>query len=122
MATSKKKRTGLDALGISADISSIDTGAKAEKKISGSRRSAAQNIEPVASPIDKSPKKAKSKENWKQKDAMKNTTVYVPEVVFEQWRELAFTERKKMHDYLLEGLERVFADRGLKSISDLTGK
>ena len=71
MATSKKKRTGLDALGISADISSIDTGAKAEKKISGSRRSAAQNIEPVASPIDKSPKKAKSKENWKQKDAMK---------------------------------------------------
>jgi hypothetical protein len=50
------------------------------------------------------------------------TTVYAPQVVYEQWRELAFTERKKMHDYLMEGLDLVFKKRGLKSISELTGE
>lgn len=122
MATSKKKRTGLDALELGAGISSIDTGAKAEKKASGSRRSAAQNIEPKASPIDKSPKEVNPKQKWKEKDSIKTTTAYIPGAVYEQWRELAFTERKKMNDYLLEGLDRVFADRGLKSIAELLGK
>jgi hypothetical protein len=122
MAATKKKRTGLDALGLSAGVSSIDTGAKADKKAAGSRRSAAHKIEPQASPIEKSPKEKKPKDNWREKDSIRNTTVYVPEVVYEQWRLLAFTERKKLNDYLLEGLDLVFKDRGLKSIADLMGK
>jgi hypothetical protein len=118
--TTKKKRTGLDALGISTGISSIDTDTTKQKKASGSRRSAkaaSPAAVKIASPIEKSVKEAK-----KSKDDIAKTTVYVPKVVFEQWRELAFTERKKMHDYLIEGLERVFEDRGLKSIDELTGK
>lgn len=55
----------------------------------------------------------------KAKKDIQQTTVYAPTPVYEQWRELAFTERKKMHDYLLEGLDRVFKDRGLKSIKEL---
>ena len=119
MAT--KKRTGLDALGLGSPISSIDTGAKDKKNAVGSRRSAKAaaptTAKEIASPIEKSVKEAK-----KAKEEIAKTTIYAPKVVFEQWRELAFTERKKMHDYLLEGLDRVFADRGLKSIADLMGK
>ena len=112
MAT-KKKRTGLDALGISAAVSSTDTGA-AGGSPSKSRSSAKKN----ASPIEKSQEKVKTEDTKK----IIKSTVYSPESVYDQWRELAFTERKKMHDYLLEGLDRVFADRGLKSIAELTGK
>ncbi len=118
MATTKKKRTGLDALGLGADISSMETGAKLEKKLFGSRRSVAQKIKSQASPIEISAKEIKAKD----KEEIAKTTIYAPKAVFEQWRELAFTERKKMHDYLLEGLDRVFANRGLKSIAELTGK
>ena len=37
-------------------------------------------------------------------------------------RALAFEERRKMHDLLMEGLDMVFKQRGLRSIEDLTGK
>jgi hypothetical protein len=53
---------------------------------------------------------------------VKQQTVYVPEKVHEQLRRLAFEERAKMHDYLLEGLDLVFAKRGLPSIAELRGK
>lgn len=116
MAT--KKRTGLDALGLDSSISSTDKGAKDKKTSGGSRRSAKaaspSAAKEIASPIEKSVKETK-----KSKDDIAKTTVYVPKAVFEQWRELAFTERKKMHDYLIEGLERVFEDRGLKSFDEL---
>ena len=46
-------------------------------------------------------------------------TAYLPVAVHEQLRRLAFEERSKMHDYIMEGLDRVFQDRGLPSISDL---
>lgn len=46
-------------------------------------------------------------------------TVYLPPEVHEQLRRLAFEERRRMHDYLLEGLDRVFTERGLKSIGEL---
>ena len=34
--------------------------------------------------------------------------------------ELAFAERVKMHSLLMEGLDLVFRDRGLKPLSELT--
>ena len=110
----RKKRTGLDALGIGGGISSTDPDVKEMNTISRVRRSETpSNNSPTASPMEKSKPKEKAE--------IAKTTVYVPRAVFEQWRELAFAERKKMHNYLLEGLERVFADRGLKSIGELTG-
>lgn len=49
-------------------------------------------------------------------------TAYLPLAVHRQLRELAFTEEKKMHNLLMEGLDMVFQNRGLRSISELTTK
>ena len=49
-------------------------------------------------------------------------TLYLPEAVHEQLRILAFQERRKQHDLLMEGLDRVFKAHGLKSIEELTKK
>ena len=46
----------------------------------------------------------------------------MPPAVHDQLRELGFAERVKMHAIIMEGLDAVFRDRGLKSIADLTGK
>ena len=46
-------------------------------------------------------------------------TAYLPEPVHEQLRRLAFEERTKMHDYIMEGLDLVFQKRGLLSIDEL---
>jgi hypothetical protein len=53
---------------------------------------------------------------------VKQQTVYLPIKVHEQLRRLAFDERARMHDYLLEGLDLVFRARGLRSIAELTGR
>jgi hypothetical protein len=50
---------------------------------------------------------------------VKQQTVYLPLPVYEQLRRLAFEERTKMHSLLMEGLDRVFRDRGLSSLADL---
>ena len=49
----------------------------------------------------------------------KKQSVYLGEPVYEQLRRLAFDERRKMHDYLIEGLDSVFRNRGLPSIAEL---
>ena len=50
---------------------------------------------------------------------IKQQTVYMPIPVYEQLRRLAFDEREKMHTLIIEGLDRVFRDRGLRSIAEL---
>jgi hypothetical protein len=44
----------------------------------------------------------------------------LPLAVHEQLRKLAFEENRKMHDYLIEGLDLVFTDRGLPAVNDLS--
>ena len=51
---------------------------------------------------------------------VKQQTAYLPLPVYEQIRRLAFEENTKMHSLLMEGLDRVFKDRGLPSIAELT--
>lgn len=58
----------------------------------------------------------------KKRPLVKQQTAYLPVAVYRQLRELAFVEERKMHDYLLQGLDLVFQEKGLKSIADLTGK
>lgn len=53
------------------------------------------------------------------RSAIRQQTVYLPVPVHEQLRRLAFEERAKMHDYLLEGLDLVFRKRGLPAIDEL---
>jgi hypothetical protein len=56
------------------------------------------------------------------KEATIQQTLYLPPTVHDQLRELAFTERVKMHALILEGLDSVFRKRGLRSIANLMGK
>ena len=53
--------------------------------------------------------------------AVRQQTVYLPVPVHEQLRRLAFEERVKMHALLMEGLDRVFRDRGLPGLGELGG-
>jgi hypothetical protein len=57
-----------------------------------------------------------------RRPGLKQQTAYLPEPVYEQLRALAFEERRKMHDLLMEGLDLVFKQRGLRSIEDLTSR
>jgi hypothetical protein len=50
---------------------------------------------------------------------IKQQTVSLPIPVYEQLRRLAFDEREKMHTLIIEGLDRVFRDRGLRSMAEL---
>ena len=56
------------------------------------------------------------------KDATVQQTVYLPPAIHDQLRELAFSERVKMHSLIMEGLDAVFRARGMKSIAVLTIK
>lgn len=40
------------------------------------------------------------------------STVYIPDAVHERLREIAFTERCRLHDLIMEGLDRVMESRG----------
>ena len=57
-----------------------------------------------------------------QRAHVKQLTLYLPHPVYRQLRELAFHEEKRMHSLLMEGLDRVFADRGARPIQQLTRK
>lgn len=50
---------------------------------------------------------------------IKQHSLYLPEAAHQQLRKLAFEEDRKMHDYFMEGLDRVFEQRGLKSLKEL---
>jgi hypothetical protein len=57
-----------------------------------------------------------------QRPEIKQLTLYLPIPVYRQLRQLAFDEEVKMHALVMEGLDRVFAERGLRSIRKLTGE
>lgn len=43
---------------------------------------------------------------------IQKTTIYVPMAVHDRLREIAFTERHRVHDLIMEGLDRVMESRG----------
>ena len=55
-----------------------------------------------------------------KRPGIKQQTAYLALPVYEQVRRLAFEENTKMHTLLMEGLDRVFKNRGLPSIAELT--
>jgi hypothetical protein len=57
-----------------------------------------------------------------RRPGFRQQTAYLPLPVYEQLRQLAFEERVKMHDFLMQGLDMVFKAKGLKSIAELTRK
>ena len=57
-----------------------------------------------------------------KRPGVKQQTVYLPLPVHDQLRRLAFEERVSMHDLLIEGLDRVFRDRGLPPVDGLVAR
>jgi hypothetical protein len=107
---SKKKRTSLDA--IFADAAR-DTLPPASPAADDDGPGPGRPPEPGQGP-------ARERRHRRTFEAQhKKQSVYLDEPVYEQLRKLAFDERKKMHDYLMEGLDSVFRARGLPSIAEL---
>lgn len=63
---------------------------------------------------------AKEERSGGQRAHVKQLTLYLPHPVYRQLRELAFHEEKRMHSLLMEGLDRLFADGGVRSIARVT--
>jgi hypothetical protein len=72
-----------------------------------------------ATPPAPTPAPSKARTPAVRRTGKKQPTAYLDEPVYEQLRKLGFEERRKMHSYLMEGLDRVFADRGMPSIKSL---
>jgi hypothetical protein len=53
------------------------------------------------------------------KDRAHQMSVYLEPPVYDQLRDLGYIERKKLHGLMLEALDMLFAQRGLRSIDEL---
>lgn len=105
---SAKKRTSLDAVfGIEEPVVTPLKKHRAKNK--------AERVSTASMPVTEAERGGDSK-----RPNVKQHTAYLPLAVHEQLRKLAFEENRKMHDYLVEGLDRVFADRGLPAVKDLS--
>ncbi len=56
------------------------------------------------------------------KERARQLSVYLEPSAYDQLRELAHSERTKMHTLMLEALDRLFRDRGVRSMSELEEK
>jgi hypothetical protein len=106
---SAKKRTSLDAVFAVEELPA--------PKLPRKNSATAKPVEaPKTSLADAQPQQ---RIGGSKRHAVKQHTAYLPLAVHEQLRKLAFEENRKMHDYLMEGLDRVFADRGLPAVKDV---
>jgi hypothetical protein len=64
---------------------------------------------------------AKPAGRWTRPD-IKHTSVYLPEAAYEALRQVAFDERRKIHDLLIEGVELALKKRGYPALSDMKAK
>jgi hypothetical protein len=51
-----------------------------------------------------------------------HTSLYLPEAVYEVLRDIAFEERARIHELVLEGIELALRKRAYPSIADLKAK
>jgi len=106
---SAKKRTSLDAVFAAEELP-----APKPPKKSSPESNPAEAAKPTIVAI-----KPQERVGASKRHSVKQHTAYLPLAVHEQLRKLAFEENRKMHDYLMEGLDLVFANRGLPAIKDI---
>ena len=73
------------------------------------------------SPAGKENAAAKPASRWTRAD-IKHTSVYLPEAAYEALRKVAFDERRKIHDLLIEGVELALKKRGYPTLADMKAK
>ena len=54
-----------------------------------------------------------------ERSSMVHSSLYLPEPVYEALRKIAFEERLKIHDLVLEGIDLAFRRRGYPSVESL---
>jgi hypothetical protein len=64
---------------------------------------------------------AKPAGRWTRPD-IKHASVYLPEAAYEALRQVAFDERCKIHDLLIEGVELALKKRGYPPITEMKAK
>ena len=73
------------------------------------------------SPVRKEADPGKPLGRWPRSD-IKHTSVYLPEAAYEALRQVAFDERRKIHDLLMEGVELALKKRGYPPLGDMKAK
>jgi hypothetical protein len=73
------------------------------------------------SPVSGGRASAKPGERW-TRPGIKHTSVYLPVAAYEALRQVAFNERRKIHDLLMEGVELTLKKRGFPALADMKGK
>jgi hypothetical protein len=106
---SAKKRTSLDAVFAAEEVPAPKPPTKGHAK-----STPVEAERPMVVSMQ-----AQERGGGSKRHSVKQHTAYLPLAVHEQLRKLAFEENRKMHDYLMEGLDRVFADRGLPAVKDI---
>jgi hypothetical protein len=104
-----KKRTSLDAVFAAEEVPANTSPTKSHAK-----NTPVEGESPMVVATQPQARGTNSKRH-----SVKQHTAYLPLAVHEQLRKLAFEENRKIHDYLMEGVDRVFADRGLPAVKDI---
>jgi hypothetical protein len=73
------------------------------------------------SPASQGSATAKPASRWTRPD-IKHTSVYLPEAAYEALRQVAFDERRKIHDPLIEGVELALKKRGYPALAEMKAK
>ena len=73
------------------------------------------------SPAKEGSASAKPAGRWSRPD-IKHTSVYLPEAAYEALRQVAFDERRRIHDLLMEGVELALKKRGYPALADMKAK
>jgi hypothetical protein len=73
------------------------------------------------SPAGQGSAAAKPASRWTRPD-IKHTSVYLPEAAYEALRQVAFDERCKIHDLLIEGVELALKKRGYAALAEMKTK
>ena len=57
-----------------------------------------------------------------ERPAVIHSSLYLPAPVYEALRQIAFDERAKIHDLVMQGIEAVLRKRGYPSVDDLKSR
>ena len=57
-----------------------------------------------------------------QRPAIVHSSIYLPEAVYEALRKIAFEERLKIHDVVLEGIDAALRRRGYPTVENVKAR
>lgn len=86
--------------------------------------SVSSTVEPEAPvvPLDARVSNENTRPRATLKERAKQLSVYLEPAVHDQLRDLAYTERTKIHSLMLEALDMLFKQRGAQSIKQLNAR